>query len=47
LNKKQLRARATMMDTLANREGYFETSYARQKKVQAKLKKNDERPRVE
>jgi len=47
MNKKQLRARATMMETLANREGYFETSYARQNKVQKELRKNnDERKRV-
>jgi hypothetical protein len=46
MNKKQIRARQTMMETLAKREGYFESSYERQKKVQDKLKANDPRKRV-
>jgi len=46
MNKRQIAARSTMMETLAKREGYFESSYERQKKRKESPDYVDVRKRV-
>ena len=46
MNKAQIEARRTMMKTLEAKPGYFETSYARQKKRRDSKEYVDERTRV-